>query len=200
MMSGRVPLIGLGTFFVGHERCRLPEALRLSALMGRLEGFPGSLSIRAARGFVISSQQSGRGAFTEDDVVEVEDYDPVRHTCLVIGLREPSADTPLHWLAYRTDELTRAVCFVWDIHKRDGVVYPAVRHPAGSFDEALEVVALAKKSGAPAGVEGRGYLLRAHSETELLELAGRMAAAKEQGAGGRVQGAGTESPADGGSP
>jgi hypothetical protein len=48
------------------------------------------------------------------------------------------------------------------------VAYVGKRHPFGTFDEAMEVIKLAKEKGSAAGVEGRGYLLRAASLDELV--------------------------------
>jgi len=183
MIAGRVPVLGMSTFFVGRERCRLPEGLALAGLMRRLGRVQASVSMRAVRGFVITAQDGGAGPFSEDDVVEVEDYDPVRHSCLAIGKKEPSGDTPVHWMAYRTDELTRAVAFVWATGKRTGVGYTAQRHPAGSFQEALEIVALAKRTGAPAGAEGRGFIVRGGSADELVASLAETAQAADKGDG-----------------
>jgi hypothetical protein len=73
-------------------------------------------------------------------------------------------------MAYRTDELARAAAFVWDAGRREGVEYVTKRHPPGSFQEAMEIAALAKKSGRPAGTEGRGWLVKAASARELEPL------------------------------
>jgi hypothetical protein len=50
------------------------------------------------------------------------------------------------------------------------VEYVTKRHPPGSFQEALEIAALARRSGRPAGVEGRGRLVKAPSARELEAL------------------------------
>lgn len=183
MIAGRVPVLGMSTFFVGRERCRLPEGLALAGLVRRIDRVQASVSLRAVRGFVITSQDGAAAELSEDDVVEVEDYDPVRHSCLAIGMKEPSGDTPIHWMAYRTDELTRAAAFVWATGRRTGVAYTAQRHPPGSFQEALEIVALAKSTGSPAGAEGRGFMVRGGSADELVaRLEGTaQAAGKEDG-------------------
>lgn len=160
--------MGPETFFVSRERCRLPSSLLLVEAMRRLKGVPCSVSLRAGGRFIISSSQSAGGTLSEDDVVEIADYDPVRHSVLAIGLREPSPDTALHWLAYRTDELAAAAAFVWDFPLRKGVTYVAGRHPWGSFPEAMAIVAAAKRSAGPAGLEGRGYLVKGRSVDELV--------------------------------
>jgi hypothetical protein len=147
--------------------CRLPECLSLAALAQRLVDIPASLSLRTAQGFVITSAGHPQSPRSEETVVEVRDYDPVRHSCLAIGLLEPGIDTPIHWMAYRTDELTRAAAFVREAGRIDGVEYAATRHPPGSFQEAMEIAALAKRTGRPAGAQGKGLLVKASSAGEL---------------------------------
>jgi hypothetical protein len=164
------PVIGMSTFFVGRERCRLPEGLVLADIVRRQNDIPASVSLRTAQGFVIASTGDRHGPPSEETVVEVREYDPVRHSCLAIGLTEPGIDTPVHWMAYRTDELARAAAFVRDAGRREGVEYVTKRHPPGSFQEALEIAALARRSGRPAGVEGRGFLVKAASARELESL------------------------------
>jgi len=173
MMAPGMPGIGMSTFFVGRERCRLPEGLALAALARRMGGIPGSVSLRTAQGFVISSIGDRNGSPSEETVVEVREYDPVRHSCLAIGLMEPGVDTPVHWMAYRTDEMASAAAFVRDSGRREGVEYVTIRHPPGSFPEAMEIAALARRSGRPAGMEGRGCLVKAASARELEELVRR---------------------------
>jgi len=183
MIAGRVPIIGMSTFYISRERCRLPEGLRLVGLLRSMEGRPGSVSLRSARGFVISTDEGCAGPASEDDVVEVADYDPVRHSCLAIGTNAPSGDTPIHWMAYRVDELTRAAAFVWNAKRMNGVEYVTQNHPGGSFQEALEISGLAKRSGRPAGAEGRGFLLRARSAEGLMGLLRQLEQTSDSGAG-----------------
>jgi hypothetical protein len=162
--------LGLGptTFYASRERCRLPESLLLVDAMRRLAGTAGSVSLRAGGRFLLSSAEAAAGNRTEDDVVEIADYDPVRHTVLAIGVKEPSADVAVHWLAYRTDASVGAAAFVRDFPRRKGVSYVEGRHPWGSFDEAMAILSLAKASAGPAGIEGRGYLVRGRSVDELV--------------------------------
>ncbi|MBM4249551.1 MAG: hypothetical protein FJ149_09000 [Euryarchaeota archaeon] len=189
-MHGRKAL-GLGptTFFASRERCRLPEALLLADAMRRLAAVPCSLSLRAGGRFIISSAESTGGARTEEDVVEVADYDPARNTVLAIGLKEPSPDVAIHWLAYRTDETAGAAAFVWDAAVRKGVTYSAGKHPWGSFDEAMALLSTARGSSGPAGLEGRGYLVRGRGVDGLLGTLAGLARLKTRKTGGKGQGA-----------
>ncbi len=168
MIPGRALGMGPTTFFASRERCRLPESLLLVDAMRRLAGVPCSVSLRAGGRFIISSSESQAGAFSEEDVVEIADYDPVRHSVLAIGLKEPSPDTPIHWLAYRTDMAVAAAAFVWDFTPKKGVAPVVGKHPWGSFQEAMGLITAAKHAGGPSGIEGRGYLVRGRSVEELL--------------------------------
>lgn len=185
MNSPGPPFRTLSTFFASRERCRLPEGLLLVEIMRRAGGLAGSFSLRAGARFVISPARSAGGIPRGEEVVEVADYDPVRHTALVIGLTEPSPDAPIHWLVYRTDEYARAAAFIWEPRQEGGGRWTGERHPAGSFQEAMSVVGLARKAGGVAGVEGRGYLVTARGAEELLARIGSRAG--RGGAGGRPE-------------
>jgi len=167
MLPQRALGLGPTTFFASRERCRLPESLLLVEAMRRLHGVPCSVSLRAGGRFLISSTEAAAGNRTEEDVVEIADYDPVRHSVLAIGVKEPSPDVPIHWLAYRTDETVTAAAFVWVFDRVKGVAYVEGKHPWGSFPEAMALLTLAKSSGGPAGLEGRGYLVRGRTVEEL---------------------------------
>jgi len=174
MLPQRALGLGPTTFFASRERCRLAESLWLVDAMRRLRGVPCSVSLRAGGRFILSSADSAAGSQTEEDVVEIADYDPVRHTVLAIGVKEPSPDVAVHWLAYRTDLAVAAAAFVWDLPRRKGVVYVEGRHPWGSFDEAMALLTLAKRSSGPAGLEGRGYLVRGRTVDELVGAVSRV--------------------------
>ena len=155
MLLQRAPGLGTTTFFASRERCRLPESLYLVDAMCRLRGVPCSVSLRAGGRFIISSSEAAAGNRSEDDVVEIADYDPARHSVLAIGSKEPSPDVAIHWLAYRTDETVAAVAFVWVFDRKKGVEYFDGKHPWGSFPEAMALLTLAKKCAGLAGIEGR---------------------------------------------
>lgn len=188
MLPQRALGLGPTTFYACRERCRLPESLLLVDAMRRLRGVPCSVSLRAAGRFLICSTEAAAGHHTGDDVIEIADYDPVRHSVLAIGVKEPSPDVPIHWLAYRTDETVAAAAFVWVFDRMKGVAYVEGKHPWGSFPEAMALLTLAKSSGGPAGLEGRGYLVRGRTVEELVASAAKIMKLNEkkgQGAGRR---------------
>jgi DNA-binding transcriptional LysR family regulator len=114
-----IPFPQMGVFFVSREPVRNPEPLRvfaeLRASLDRLlpgSKVPGTLSVAAQNRFAIAACPQGLGAAPESSIAEVYEYDPVRYQALVIGLVEPPADTPVHWIARRVNPEERVIAVV----------------------------------------------------------------------------------------
>ncbi|MFA5772420.1 MAG: class II aldolase/adducin family protein [Thermoplasmata archaeon] len=60
-----------------------------------------SMSTKCGHRFMITCAGANIAELSLEDAVEVADYDPVRNTMMLLGAREPNADTPLHWLIYK---------------------------------------------------------------------------------------------------
>jgi len=106
----------MGVFFVSREPVRNPEPIRVfaevrAALAKALPGslIAGSLSVNVENRFAIAACPQGLGAVPESSISEVYDYDPVRYQAMVIGLVEPPAETPIHWIARRVNPEERIV-------------------------------------------------------------------------------------------
>ncbi|HDS59889.1 MAG TPA: hypothetical protein ENN54_06345 [Thermoplasmatales archaeon] len=70
---------------------------------------PGTISVRYGNRMLITGQGVNLCRLEPEDLVEVADYDPVRQTVMVIGPRQPSLSTPLHWFLYRRPDVHAAV-------------------------------------------------------------------------------------------
>jgi len=102
------------TFFLGRERVKNPfigEIISAGVEISEKGAGEGSISMRYGGRIIITASHSPIPSLTEDDFVEIADYDAVRNIAMVIGTREPSADTPLHWLIYRRDDINAIVSF-----------------------------------------------------------------------------------------
>jgi hypothetical protein len=120
------------------------------------------------RGFLVTVDAQ-LGAMGEGDIVEVTDYDPVRKTSIVIGMREPSAYVPLHWLALRTHpELLCSLLIITDKVPAGVKVFSSTLLP-GSFEEAMEVAKALKASKRDViFLENRGLFLVARDLDGLV--------------------------------
>ena len=137
------------TFFASREPVRNPLTLKMlhaaRAIASKDLSLVGSMSHRLTRGFLVTIDAQ-LGAMGEGDIVEVTDYDPVRKTSIVIGMKEPSTYVPLHWLALRTHpELLCSLLIITDKVPAGVKVFSSTLLP-GSFEEAMEVAKALKSS------------------------------------------------------
>ncbi len=94
------------TVFVGMnvshlEKHNIIEVGRKLKSMHLTEGFLGNLSVKVDDGILITVGGASLGDLKEDDIVLIKTYDPKRNIANVIGSKEPSSETPLHYLVYR---------------------------------------------------------------------------------------------------
>lgn len=138
------------TFFASREPIRNPLALRLvheARTLGSKEpGLTGSIGHRLVRGFLLSAD-SVLCNMREGDIVEVTDYDPVRKTSIVIGMKGPSRFLPLHWLAQQTHPDKLVTLYLCVETPPPGVSVFSSKLLHGSFEEAMEVARALKASG-----------------------------------------------------
>lgn len=104
---------------------------------GYVTGTYGNISIRYGKRMIITATNSDLGALNDDDFVEVVDYNPVTNIAMVIGMKEPSRETPMHWLLYSRQEINAII----HTHKMfDDVPTTKEEKPAGSLQLAFEAL------------------------------------------------------------
>jgi hypothetical protein len=141
-----------GLFFMGREE--VPPALaqsvrqgleplrEMTAVAGR--EFSGSVSRRHDMHFAVTSGTfiprfregtPGEASLTGGELVEVVDYDPVRHVLMAVGRAEPALAAPLHWFVYRCFP-QRGACL--HMHAGEGAQLPddlkVLEVSPGAFD------------------------------------------------------------------
>lgn len=159
------------TFFASREPVRNVMTLKLIKAcqdMGSQEpALMGCLGYRLVRGFLLTTD-GNLNTMREGDIVEVTDYDPVRKTSLVIGLREPSKFVPLHWLGLQThpDKLVTLFLFIDPAPPGINIFSSKLLH--GSFEEAMEVAKVLKASKKDAIFIDGGGLFMVSKNLETL--------------------------------
>ncbi|MEA2055168.1 MAG: class II aldolase/adducin family protein [Candidatus Thermoplasmatota archaeon] len=135
------------TFFLGREKIRNPFVREMISIGKELAdkgiGREGNMSVRYGSRIIITARNADMGSLTESDFVEVADYDVVRNVALVIGQKEPSAETIMHWLIYRREDINAII----HIHNTfEKLPTTEKEKPSGSFEIALEVLKSLKNS------------------------------------------------------
>jgi len=149
------------TFFLGRENIKNPLVGEMVSAAARIseEGISGNetVSMRYGGRMVITAGGSSIASLTEDDFVEIADYDAVRNVAMAIGNREPSPDTPLHWLIYRRDDINAVISSREQAEEKRKI-----------FDIALEALGNLKKSNC-IKLEGYGFISVGKNLKEAVE-------------------------------
>ncbi|RLF51369.1 MAG: hypothetical protein DRN11_02865 [Thermoplasmata archaeon] len=129
--------------FLSREKVENPlleEIRRVGKIVkekGLVEETFGNISIRYGKRMIITASGADLGDLKDEDFVEVVDYNPVTNIALVIGLKNPSIETPMHWLIYKKPEINAII----HTHKIfDNVPTTEKYAPPGSLELALEAL------------------------------------------------------------
>lgn len=103
----------------------------------------GNISVKSGNCIAITTAGSKLGALCEKDLVEVADYNSETNMAMVMGLKEPSSETPMHWLVHNERPDIGAI-----VHVHDLAVLPYCdkfcstkdAHPYGTLDLAHDVL------------------------------------------------------------
>lgn len=133
--------------FDWFRRCR--ELGLIGRDPARYDGYAyGNISVRAARGFVISGTQTGgKPALQEQDLAWVTDFDLAGNRLHATGPTRPSSEAMTHGVVYRESPLVGAVIHVhspeiWRASARLGLPCTAAEAGYGTPAMADEVAAL----------------------------------------------------------
>ncbi len=131
------------TIFLSKEEVKNPltkeikEAGRIVKEKGLVEGNFGNISVRYGKRIIITASGADLGNLSNEDFVEVVDYNGVTDIALAIGLKNPSIETPMHWFIYRKPEVNAII----HTHKIfEDAPTTEKDAPAGSIELAIEAL------------------------------------------------------------
>ena len=135
--------------FLSKEEVKNPlveeikEAGKIVKEKGLVEGSFGNISARYGKRMIITASGSDLGNLGDDDFVEVIDYNPITDIALVIGLKKPSIETPMHWLIYKKPEINAII----HTHKIFDFAPTTEKYaPPGSIELAMEALKALKNA------------------------------------------------------
>jgi len=104
-MTERIlPGPALQTFFVSRETSNCPLISEMIKLGQRLEEIgladkeTSIVSLDYGKRLLINAKNIDLKKMTQHDVVEIVDYDPLKNILMVIGIKDPCVETPVHWI------------------------------------------------------------------------------------------------------
>ena len=104
-MNERIlPSPALQTLFVSRETSNCPlisEMIKLGHSLQQL-GIPdnetGVVSMDYGKRLLINAKNIDIKKMTQQDIVEIVDYDALKNVMMVIGPKDPAFETPVHWI------------------------------------------------------------------------------------------------------
>ena len=92
------------TLFVSRETSNCPflsEIIQLGQSLqqqGVQKQETGIISMDYAKRLLINAKNTDIKKMTQQDLVEIVDYDPLKNILMVIGPKDPAVETPVHWI------------------------------------------------------------------------------------------------------
>lgn len=100
----------MNVFFASFEEIKNPLVEELKKICYKKEkGF--SISVRYGKRVLINAKGIDFENLKNEDFVEIVDYNPVNDTAIVIGIKEPCEDAPIHCLIYSKEEINSIAIF-----------------------------------------------------------------------------------------
>ena len=96
----------------------------------------GSISVKYGKRMIITANNANLGNLSNEDFVEIVDYNGVTNVTLAIGLKNPSMEIPMHWFIYRKPEINAII----HIQKTFDDIPTTSYAPPGSIELAIEAL------------------------------------------------------------
>ena len=104
MTERTLPTPALQVLFVSRETSKSPlfgELIKIGHILesqGVSTHDTGIMSYDYGRRLIITAKNIDVKQMSQEDVVEIADYDPLKNIMLVIGTKEPSQEASVHWI------------------------------------------------------------------------------------------------------
>lgn len=145
----------LQTLFISREQSHCPLLLEIIKLGRILENLgttnkePAIISVDYGKRLLINAKNIDVKKMTQQDIVEIVDYDPLKNIMMVIGPKDPDIKTPVHWIIQKArfdiNVLVQINSTV--LYKKYQSLLPITDHPVSSavIDHAKDILKTLQK-------------------------------------------------------
>jgi len=177
MKRGNLPNFSFQTFYVSKEESNCPlisDIIRSNKKIRELDVLKKIdqiiFSMRYIKRVLILADKINFKEIKQEDFLEIVDYDPLKKVILLIGLKEPRVETPIHWMIYNSRIEINAI-----IQINSGILseklekkFPTTEKdfPAGTLEQAKEILRNLRNSKIVV-IKNQGVLFVANSQKEV---------------------------------
>jgi hypothetical protein len=155
MTERMLPTPALQVLFVSRETSKSPlfgELVKIGHILesqGVSTHETGIMSYDYGRRLIITAKNIDVKQMSPEDIVEIADYDPLKNIMLVIGIKEPSQEAPVHWIIQKARHDINVLLQVHSpslVTKLQGTL-PSTEEvtPPGTLDRAKELLKTLRK-------------------------------------------------------
>jgi ribulose-5-phosphate 4-epimerase/fuculose-1-phosphate aldolase len=155
MSEKTLPAPTLHTLFVSRETSNCPLLSEMITLGKNLQEFgltdkeTGILSLDYGKRLLINAKNTDLKKITQQDIVEIVDYDPLKNIMMVIGLHDPTLETPVHWIIQKARHDVNAILQINSptLYEKFKNILPSTENdtPPGTLQRAKEILRTLQK-------------------------------------------------------
>ena len=150
-----LPSPALQTVFVSREISNCPlisDMIQLGRSLkqyGITDNESGMLSLNYGKRMLINAKNVDIKTMTQQDVVEIVDYDPLKNIMMAIGSKDPCREAPVHWIIQKARHDINALLQINSItiyKKLEGMLPTTEKETQpGTLERAKEILRTARK-------------------------------------------------------
>lgn len=174
-----LPAPVLQTLFVSRETSKCPlltDMIRLGQNlqdMGLMDEETGILSLDYGKRLLINAKNTDLKKVTQSDIVEIVDYDPLKNIMMVIGLNNPTIESPVHWIIQKARQDVNAILQInsTTLYKKLQHTLPSTEKETkpGTLERAKEILRTLQK-GKTILIKNEGIIFVGINGKEILKI------------------------------
>ncbi len=168
------------TFFISRELSNCPLIKDVLTTIKKIEekkitgkNHTGVISVSYGKRVLINAADTNLKNVSKESLLEIVDYDPVKKNLLVIGIKEPHVETPVHWLIHHARDDVNAIIQLSDreLAKNFSKKLPVTEkeYPPGTLNLAKEVLKKLRTSKSIV-LKNNGILFTGYNLKEVEKL------------------------------
>lgn len=177
-MNERIlPSPALQTLFISRELSTCPLLSEMITLgrtlkdLGLTETATSVISVDYGKRLLINAKYVDVKKMTQQDVVEIVDYDPLKNIMMVIGPKDPNTETPVHWIIQKARQDINALLQITSselVNKLHGKL-PITDHSTSSTSlERAKEILKTLRNGKTILIKDEGILFAGLNTKEIL--------------------------------
>ncbi|KYK26598.1 hypothetical protein AYK20_03490 [Thermoplasmatales archaeon SG8-52-1] len=168
------------TFYLSKEICNCPQIPEVLLTIKKLKTLDIlkdileiSISMKYGKRILINARNTNFDEIKAVDFLEIVDYDPLKKVLLVMGIKEPLIETPIHWIIHHARDEVKAIIqinnkiFIEKFQKKLPITNK--EYQSGTLEQAKEIL-FKLRNNKMVGIKNQGLLFVGNNLKEVEDL------------------------------